>query len=380
MPPKKRGKGKKTKRAAPASDASQQAGDGEEEAGDEGAAKRAKTWADGDGLANSTLKAQEEALKRKPKTLALMFMAVDEEEGVDGQEGVREGRSVEVSMGAGWSGTVCYPSKPDGKGEKVKLEWRVVREGETEGDAAALGKRSRPVAALPSSSSSSSSSTTSSSAAAPAALSAGSSPYTMPMTGGLLGGGLRLQLRHRRLESEEKEGDEFVPYPPAGSEEEARLMRKRERKAKKGHAKKIQELEEAIENNRMELERVTNDDDAPQEDLLTIARERQYLKTKLKLLMAEDAEARYELRGEDVWYEVGLGCSVLLEELPGRPRAVWSVEGGRCGCLRSAWQSSHSVLYAGGRSLGEVDVSRLEYERSIGSRGEGEGQFQYVLA
>ena len=103
-------------------------------------------------------------------------MAVDEEEGVDGLEGVREGRSVEVSMGSGWSGTVCYPSKPDGKGEKVKLEWRVVREGETEGDAAALGKRSRPVAALPSSSSSSSSSVlTSSSAAAPAALSAGSS-------------------------------------------------------------------------------------------------------------------------------------------------------------------------------------------------------------
>ena len=187
MPPKKRGKGKKTKRAAPASDANQQAGDGEEEAGDEAAAKRAKTWAGGDGLANATLKAQEEALKRKPKTLALMFMAVDEEEGVDGLEGVREGRSVEVSMGAGWSGTVCYPSKPDGKGEKVKLEWRVVREGETEGDAAALGKRSRPVAALPSSSSSSSSSTTSSSAAAPAALSAGSSPYSTPMTGGFVG-------------------------------------------------------------------------------------------------------------------------------------------------------------------------------------------------
>ena len=39
----KRGKGKKTKRAAPASGANPQAGDGEEEAGDEGAAKRAKT-------------------------------------------------------------------------------------------------------------------------------------------------------------------------------------------------------------------------------------------------------------------------------------------------------------------------------------------------
>ncbi len=308
----------------------------------------------------------------------LTMMAVDEEEGVDGLEGVREGRSGEVSMGAGWSGTVCYPSQLDGEGEKVQLEWRVVREGKTEGDAAALGKRSRPVAALPSSSSSSSSSLTSSTNASSAVSSSASSPYTTSMTGRLLGGGLRLQLRHRRLESEEKEGDELVPYPPAGSEEEERLLRKRERKAKKGHAKKIQELEDAIQNNHRDFERVTNDDDAPQEDLTTIARERQYLKTQLKLLMAEDVEAKYELRGEDVWYEVGLGCSVLLEELPGRPRAVWSVEGGRCGCLRSAWQSTHSVPYAGGRSLGEVDVSLLEYERSIGSKGEGEGQFRDV--
>jgi DNA-binding beta-propeller fold protein YncE len=186
-----------------------------------------------------------------------------------------------------------------------------------------------------------------------------------------------LQLRHRRLRSEQKRGDEqYDPYPIAGSEEEKRLMRARERKAKREHGKKIQELEAAIENNRIELERLTNDPDAPLEDLTSVARERQFLKTQLLEFTAEDVEAKYELRGEDVWYEVGLGCSVLLEELPGRPRVVWSVEGGCCASLRSAWQSSHSVPYVGGHMSGEVDVSRLEYERSIGSKGDGEGRFQ----
>lgn len=381
---------KKTKRPVPASNGSDAASASSAAAAgqqaEEGkAAKRAKTWADA-----ST------ALERAPKMLTLTLV------GGDGAKGD------EKALGSDLSGTFSYrcsvpcQAAPKGRSrerggrgraaggvggtgrdEVVEVEWRVVRAGATEGDAAELARRSRPVTGLSSSdssdfssdisASSSSSWSSSSSAAAPGAI-----PF--------LGGELRLQLRHRMLRSERKEADGeergsdegFVPRPIAGSAEERRLMRARERMAKQEHGKKIREVEEAIENNRIEFERLTNDEDASADDIHSVASERQFLKAKLKLLRAGDAEVRFELRGEDVWYEVGLGCSVLLEELPGRPRVVWSLEGGRCGCLRSPWQSSHSVPYAGARMSGEVDVSRLEYERSIGRRGDGEGEFQSI--
>ncbi len=201
-------------------------------------------------------------------------------------------------------------------------------------------------------------------------------------------GAVRLHLRYRRLIGGDKrerrragdageEGD-FVPCPAEGSAEEGRLLRAKQRKAKEEYGAKIDELEQAIENNRIELERLTSNKDADGNDIYLVARERQYLKAQLEERLEEDAEARFELRGEDVSYEVGLGCSMLLAELPGRPRVVWSVEEGCSACVRRAFQSSHSVLYEGGRMHSQVDVSRLAYEKSLGSRGQGPGEFEAI--
>ena len=140
-----------------------------------------------------------------------------------------------------------------------------------------------------------------------------------------------MQLRLRRLSnfSERQEGKAAVPFPTAGGAEEKCGMQPRANKAKKGHSKKLKELREAIQNNQTELDRLTSDTSSDDDKMIAVVKQRRLLKGQLQRFSAEDVKAKFELRGEEVWYEVGLGCSVLLEELPGRPCAVWSVrEGG----------------------------------------------------
>ena len=131
MPSQKRGKGSKTKRAVPSRQNKPRAGAGEQEEEVEGAAKRAKTQANSDETAALTAPAaavgrarlQEEVLERFPKKLTFVFAGGGDEGGEnwldEGQEGTREGRSAEMEMETGRSGTVRYRSKAGGKGDKV---------------------------------------------------------------------------------------------------------------------------------------------------------------------------------------------------------------------------------------------------------------------
>jgi hypothetical protein len=92
----------------------------------------------------------------------------------------------------------------------------------------------------------------------------------------------------------------------------------------------------------VELERLTNDD-ASDDEITAVGVERRYLKRQLKKLRAEDAEAHYDLQGEEWSFEVELGHHALLDGLPGRPSVVWlRAASNVLGSLQS-WKTTHSV-------------------------------------
>ena len=126
------------------------------------------------------------------------------------------------------------------------------------------------------------------------------------------------------------------------------MIGKRERKARKAQLKTVHELEEAIKNNLIEHHKLTDDESTPDEDLTSIARELRFLKAKLRDLKAPEAEARYELSGKFLMFELKLGDRVVLEGLPGRPSVVWSADGGAARCDENEWRSSRSLLMADG--------------------------------
>ena len=152
----------------------------------------------------------------------------------------------------------------------------------------------------------------------------------------------------KRSRNKKRREDEFVPYPLPGSSKEKRLIQKRERKARKAQMKKVQELEEAIKNNKLEIDRLTDDETTSQEDLMLVSRELQFLKAQLREHKAPEAEARYELSGKYLLFELKLGERVVLEGLPGRPSVVWSADGGTARCHENEWRRSRNLLMADG--------------------------------
>ena len=107
-------------------------------------------------------------------------------------------------------------------------------------------------------------------------------------------------------------------------------------------------LEEAIKNNLIELQRLTDDESTPDEDVTAIALELRFLKARLRQYKGPEAEARYELSGKFLMFELKLGDRVVLEGLPGRPSVVWSADGGVARSHTSEWRSSRSLLMADG--------------------------------
>ena len=283
---------------------SEQGGDG-----DEHAAKRAKTTTavleGSDSRAAAAL--ENDAFEKISKMLTLTLPDKKTNEGGEREAGQGEGvrkviGGVEVGMGRRHHGSFFYDS--GGGGGKVQMEWRLVREGDTERKVSASALRSQPVSSLTSSSSSSSSSSFSSSSSSAASSSFAQASTPRPW---------RLQLKYQLLrkkersiredeqeeedqeEVEEEEESDFVPYPLPGSSEEKRMIGKRERKARKAQLKTIHQLEEAIKNNVIELHRITDDESTAQEDIMAVGRELQFLKAKLREHKAPEAEARYEL-------------------------------------------------------------------------------------
>ena len=123
---------------------------------------------------------------------------------------------------------------------------------------------------------------------------------------------------------------------------------KRERKARKEQLKTVREREEAIKNNKIVHDRITDEESTPDEDITAIGRELRFLKAKLREHKAPEAEARYELSGKFLMFELKLGDRVVLEGLPGRPSVVWSADGGAVRSHTSEWRSSRSLLMAEG--------------------------------
>ena len=142
--------------------------------------------------------------------------------------------------------------------------------------------------------------------------------------------------------------------PVPGTAEEGRMMNKHARRAVDEHKRRTRELEAALEENRLALEKLTAADDDSDEELLEVARERKYLKQQLKLRKAADAEAPFEVRGRQWSFEVTLGERVHLEGLPGRPSVVWAMaadsdeqQGQRQRSVCTDWQTRHSVSVSG---------------------------------
>ena len=303
---------------------------------DEGAvephAKRAKAALDND------------SFERVPKILTLVFGGEESQE--EGSQETTEAKAVEHRMGRRHRGSLVY----DVGGEKVVVDWLLVREGDTERDVAVSALRSQPVSSLSSSSSSSS----------PSSSSLPSAAFSQANTSGPW----QLQLTYRMVRKREKSGledvnareveqvlegeSEFVAYPLPGSLEEDRMNRQRKRQAKKAHLKTVKELEEAIKNNVIEMHRLTDDETTPDEDITPITSELRYLKAKLRALKAPEAEVRYELSGKDLLFELKLGDRVVLEGLPGCPSVVWSADGGSARSHEREWRSSRSMLMADG--------------------------------
>ena len=331
--------------------------------GDEHAAKTTTAVLEGsDSRAAAAL--ENDAFEKISKMLTLTLADEEANEGGEREAGQGEGArkvigGVEVGMGRRHHGSFFYDS---GGGGKVRMEWRLVREGDTEREVSASALRSQPVSSLSASSSSFSSSSSPSSSFSSPGLPQPSTP-----------GPWRLQLKFRlvrrkekgnikeegekqddegkRQDEEEKENEgDFVPYPLPGSSKEKRLIQKRERKARKAHMKKAHELEEAIKNNRIEQEKLTDDETTSQEDLMLVSRELQFLKAQLREHKAPEAEARYELSGKDLLFELKLGDRVVLEGLPGRPSVVWSADAGAARSHESEWRSSRSLLMADGNA------------------------------
>ena len=114
--------------------------------------------------------------------------------------------------------------------------------------------------------------------------------------------------------------------------------------------KTIHELEEAIKNSLIEFQRLTDDESTPDEDVTAIALELRFLKARLRQYKGPEVEARYELSGKDLLFELKLGDRVVLEGLPGRPSVVWSADAGAARSHESEWRSSRSLLMADGNA------------------------------
>jgi hypothetical protein len=153
----------------------------------------------------------------------------------------------------------------------------------------------------------------------------------------------RLLLTYRSLQDNGK----AIPAPKPDSTEQRALMQARATQAIIGHGERIQQLETAIESNHRAFERLTSGEDPSDDDLMTVVKERIYLRKQLKVFQAEDAEVCFELQGEEWSFEVEMGQHALLDGLPGRPTVVWLMAASEVLGSVQPWTTTHKVQVKG---------------------------------
>ena len=117
------------------------------------------------------------------------------------------------------------------------------------------------------------------------------------------------------------------------------------------HHKRTLEIEAAVEENLKAFNELSKKETATPDEFTALGLERQYLQKELRDRGSADAEALYELRGEEWTFEVGLGAHVSLEGVPGNPSVVWAevatASAGGSSCFHKDWQTTHSVSVLG---------------------------------
>jgi hypothetical protein len=138
--------------------------------------------------------------------------------------------------------------------------------------------------------------------------------------------------------------------PASGSEAEQALLRWRAAHARSQFHKRTREVEQAVEENRVVLEKLTASEDTDSDDILPVALERQRLKVALQERRQQEEEW-FSLAGVCLTFLLTEGEHVALEGVPGSPCVVWSKAARVLKAQRSEWSILHKTPLLGERVL-----------------------------